>query len=279
MSKIDITTTHNAHGFYSCMNIATRRIVEFCKEHNKFPTVDFSPCFSLYKDSKEDNIYDILFKENLFVDFDKVKFLDFDDFGNWANYRKVIRNDFPSLGFFIDRYFRVSGLVNESEERLVDQYDIEVEKTAAIFFRGADKFTDGDQFVEDYDNLLIPAKEKIIHDKSIKDVIVQSDQSQFIEYARSEISKLGVRVIVFTEARTTEFNLSGRGIHHITPVGERISGIVLFTSIVQILSKCKVFCTTTSNTARWISYYRGKDPDSILQIFKHQVVESRSVRA
>jgi len=111
----DLITTHNGHGFFSCITVTMNQIIEHYNRTKKFPVVDFSECFSLYKDSKDDDIYNMIFEEDPSVQFcsegDVAANL-----GIGGNYEKILKDDIDNLTPFIDRYFRVSRLIKKRSE-------------------------------------------------------------------------------------------------------------------------------------------------------------------
>lgn len=268
MNKIDITTTHNQHGFFSCVNIILNEIIRFYNINKRLPVVDFSPCFSLYKDSPDDNIYNLIFSEDKTVSEPKKKEIKV-KLGIGGNYKNIIKSENDIIPF-IDRYFRPSDIVTQTRYGLEEKYNITYENTAGLYFRGADKFGDGDQFVTEYDSIILPVKELLKTCPDLDTLIVQTDEATFLQYCTEKFRD--VRVISFDENRMVDYNKRNHGVHHLTPVGERKNAIVDFIAMVQILSKCTRLVTTTSNVARWIINYRGGDPDDITQIFKSEVV-------
>jgi hypothetical protein len=84
-----------------------------------------------------------------------------------------------------------------------------------------------------------------------KQIIIQTDTSQFVDYINNKNLK---NIIFFNENRTS---YSNRGIHNEKTSDENYKDMLNIFSIFLILSKCKYIICGSGNCSIWIMFYRG----------------------
>jgi hypothetical protein len=269
---------------------------------NFFPVVDFKNCFKFYIDRpyKDTGIYNELFTNNMDNDHLPVKQKIDSDHIYYDVYRTHdlltplgIKKINPPVGLccsyvssyleqnftkkhynqltyhrgshkeckqFIDHYFTPSEQVNCIQDELICKYNITPHNTLAMCHRGTDKYTEVRP--TDYHEYLTTVLEMIKHDSTISQIIIQSDQTQFVEYMNEQLQHLGVTAIIIEENMTTD---TKQAVHWSFEEGQKLHRIQTFLATVQIISQCKYVVTSTSNVGAWINLYRGY-PHGLIQM-------------
>ena len=176
-----IVVTHNA-GFFSCCTMRLAEIIKFVNANKRFPIVDSSEQWSMYKDSHGD-ITDSFFK----TDIHDVKEISKDIICNgWpfcdsevdlqiSPYKNI---DFSQLNFLVFKYFSISDTVMEVYNYILYKYKIDLNKTISVYYRGNDKHRETN--LPSYDEFI----QKIDEVKSLfpdYTLLVQSDELQIYE--------------------------------------------------------------------------------------------------
>ena len=237
---------HNA-GFFSCCSVACHDIIKHIKEHQSVPEVDFSKIFTWYKDLPNQNVYDMYFK------FSKLQELNIDKISKIKYNRLSLFNykdeDLKNIKSIINKWFNPSDSVFQYVELFIKKYEINMDKTLAICFRGTDKFIDVNETSYEKFTSKVP---HIMQNKGVDRVFIQTDQTQFIDFFKN--SYPNIPVFSIQEIPTTR---SKKHLYKGIIQENKVTHAQMFLAVVQILSSCKFLINHTGNVARWIAKYRG----------------------
>lgn len=247
------------HGFFSNCTVTLWGLVD-CYNRNKTPErIDFSHAFSRYRtqeqiDNKTD-LYPFYFRTDLNKSIRTGEpIVKHDHHGVYKHY------DFDSYNPFIQRYFNVNDSILDIQSRLIKKYNINLEKTVAVCYRGTDKFvevklSDPRNYVACAENLLrlIPGAR----------ILIQTDQKQVRDLFTSYF---GNHCFYLEEMPVNEGNLAVHNILKQLQISAFDFGkMVLATT--YLLSRCGVVVNHTGNVAAWICLFRG-NAESIMQFDK-----------
>lgn len=245
--------THNS-GFFSCCSVACYDIIDYIKQHKSVPEVDFSNIFRWYRSYTNQNVYNECFKFNELqeLNIDEISKIDYIRHSKF-NYEK---EDFKRIKPIVQKWFDLPDSVLEHVEFFIKKYEIDMDKTLAICFRGTDKFRDVDE--TSYENFISHAP-SILKIEGLNRVFIQTDQTQFIDFFKNsfpDISFFTIEEILTTKSK----------IHLYRSEIKKENKVVqaqMFLASMRILSKCKFLINHTGNTARWITKYRGSAHNTI----------------
>jgi hypothetical protein len=244
MNKLQLK---HSSGFFSCCSVACYDIIEHIKQHQSVPEVDFSKTLKLYRDFSDQNAYDMYFKfnESQELNIDKISKIKYNKLSLF-NYKD---EDLKNIKPIIQKWFNPSDLVLEYVELFIKKYEIDMDKTLAICFRGTDKFMDiKETRYEDF----ISRAPSIINNEGINRVLIQTDQTQFIDFFKNYYPN--IRVFNIQEIPTTS---SKKHLYKGVIEENKVSHAQMFLASMQILSRCKFLINHSGNVARWIIKYRG----------------------
>jgi len=243
---------HNS-GFFSCCSVACDDIIKHIKEHQSVPEVDFSKIFTWYKDLSNQNVYDMYFK------FSKSQELDINKISKIKYNRKSLFNykdeDLKNIKSIINKWFNPSDSVFEYVESFIKTYEIDMDKTLAICFRGTDKWIDVKETSYEKFTSQVPS---IMQNKEVERVFIQTDQTQFIDFFKNSYPNIPVFSIQEIPTTSSKKHLYKGIIHE-----NKVTHAQMFLAVMQILSRCKFLINHTGNVARWIVKYRGSTENMI----------------
>lgn len=244
-----------AGGFFSTCTVACYDIIEHIKKYQSVPEVDLSKSFKWYKDFSHQNVYDMCFKFNKSqeLNINKISKMDYTK-NQLFHYNN---EDFVNLKPIIQKWFKPSDPVLDYVEFFIKKYEIDTNKTLAICFRGTDKYKEvGETSYE----IFLSHVPKIIKNKGINRVFIQTDQAQFIDFFKNSFPDTPFFIIEEIPTTTSNIQLYRQG-GVITE--NRVVSAQMFLASTQILSSCKFLINHTGNVARWITKYRGSAYNTI----------------
>ena len=275
MTKLEVT---HDYGFFSNCSMALWQLNNFITANRFNPELDMSQSFSLYKDSNSDiNVYDLCFDQSLAEEvITPFEFSPSEEDGNLhlkrteADGTKVLRShvfymahrmykpEFIKSALPIaNRYFAPSEYVLKLKDQYIQKYSINTAQTLAICYRGTDKHLEVP--VLSFDTYTNGAEEILNSNKHLDTVLVQSDQSQFVDFCKSKFSNFNV--VKIDEIPTTD---SGKQISYTTNKKQDLA--TNFLASLLIMSECNYVVTHTGNVGMWLVLYRGHC-DNIRQYF------------
>jgi len=243
----------HSSGFFSCCTIRLRKIINYYNEYKKLPVVDSSNQWSSYKDEPGD-ISSKLFT-TLDVDVPNSQTVEYssadweDQFSNYTNI------NYDDVGVFTRKYFTHSDEVNELAQALINKYNIDLDNTIAICYRGTDKRMETN--IPTHDDMI--EKIQSVHNQYPNHkLLIQTDEVGFTEYVKTKIPDF----IQFTEVTKVASNKRATQFH--IPIGGRLLHAQTFLAIMQILSRCDKVILNSGNVGMWVSLFRN-NTDGVYQ--------------
>ena len=241
---------HNA-GFFSNCTVTLWNIVELYRKYNILPDrIDFSKAFSSYRDQIDSNeevdLYPVFFKTTTPYSVKLRKHVvNVDHHGIY----KLI--DFPSYSSLIRKYFVLSENDLKVQTTLIEKYDIDLQRTISIIYRGTDKSTEVKLASPE---LYLNKARELLHNNPDHKVLIQTDD---INVRNLFAKHLGGKCVYFQEMPVT----SGRiALHNqdeeILHMGKIQFGELLL-AVTYLLSKSHYIVNHTGNMALWICLFRG----------------------
>lgn len=248
-----IIIKHNS-GLFSNCSVSLHGIIKFFNERHRLPgAVDFNQCFANFNEPGAGipNVYERYFNPDPEVEIKFRSRIEFPLFSLF-DYRK---ERFRAVAPFVQRYFRPSDAVMAKRSALSAGLGVDASHLLTICYRGTDKFRDTN--LGSFDTFLDRA-EDILQKEPTLSVLIQTDQSQFLDRARMRLGK----VLVFDELPRTETNTV---MHRIVDRG-KVDWTQTFIGAVHFIAQSKYLVLHTGNVARWICLYRGQ-ADRVLQFY------------
>lgn len=216
---IIITIPFNA-GLYSYVSIVLElmNVITNCFGY-KIIKLFTQDGFSLYKDKKDDDVYQTLFSQNGKISTNKNKFL----------------ND----------YFSPTDVVLNTIIMLKNKYKIDTNKCLGVYYRGTDKYTE--TTIPD-PSLFLEKVKALNYDH----ILLQTDQTQVRDLF---LNSLGNKCIVIDELPTS-MGLIGI---HLFQKSNQLKNAIEFNSVCRILSECKeLVINPNSNVSQFILNIRDE---------------------
>jgi hypothetical protein len=268
MNRVILKTTHNA-GFFSCCTDILRRLTKYNHDNKQLPILDSSEQWELYKDNGVDDVsifwFDLVKSKtegditseffNRPLNFDE---FEFENFSTICSYPQVCDEDqyspynlinYDYTNKIIDTYFRPSNKVVDLYEKLLLKYNIDLNETISVLYRGNDKRLETN--LPNYDEVLqktLEVKTKFPNHK----ILVQSDEIDFCNYMKTNLPE----VIIIDE--TKKIAKSDTAIQYTLPKGERVQTAVTFLSVMMIISNSSQVILNSGNVGLWVSLFRKK---------------------
>ena len=165
--------------------------------------------------------------------------------------------DFEYYNQVVKRFFNPSGVVTDRWQMLTEKYDIDPEKTVSVLYRGTDKGTEVRlASPEDY----LDVVKQILDQTPANRVLVQTDQTQVLDYFKSE---LGDMVVSFSETPST----SGKDAMNTVMENEgkdTMDWMQWFDAALRCVAECAYVVNHTGNCGLWMNLYRG-NVDNVFQ--------------
>ncbi len=248
-----IIVDHNA-GFFSNSTIRLKKIIEFYNKNKIYPIVDSSRQWNVYKDTPDD-VTDFFFEnitENGPLIENHIDFFESNE-DQFLEYNKL---DYKNIQHLVNKYFTPSNYVKEILHNLLNSYNIDVNNTIAICFRGLNKHTETNLPThEEMISKLIEIKEKNPNHK----ILIQSDEIEFY----NKVLKIYPDAIYFKEIFKINSNSTTTIQYHIPP-NQRLNQALIFLAIAHILSKCSKLILNSGNVGMWICFFRNNS-DGVYQ--------------
>lgn len=268
MNKPILKTTWNA-GFFSCCTDILRQLTKYHFDNQELPFLDSSEQWELYKDNgiedvsifwfglvmskTEGDITGEFFNRKINFDFFKNE-----NYSNNCLYPKSCNDDqyspynlinYDYMSKIVDTYFFPSENVIKITNDLISKYNIDLDKTISILFRGNDKKLETN--LPTYDEILQKTLEVKLNFPNHK-ILVQSDEFEFCDFMKNNLSE----IIIINE--TKKIPKSNTSIQYTLKKGERILTAQTFLSVMQIISKSSQIILNSGNVGLWTCLYRRK---------------------
>jgi hypothetical protein len=240
---------YHSSGFFSCCTIRLRSIIYYYTQTGKFPVVDSSLQWVDYKDNNNEDVTNYFFKTTGIEK--EINFSEFSESGGdqFNDYSKI---NYQDVNFFVEKYFSPSDEVLKIKNDIINSYNIDVDKTISVCYRGNDKVNETK--IPSYDEILL----KIIEIKSrypTHRLLIQSDEIEFCDFI---LDKFPDSLIIkeTKKINKTTTNLVGN-VQRSTPVGERVRTAQTFLAVMYLMSETSYVIMNSGNVGLWICYFRG----------------------
>lgn len=253
-----IIVTHNA-GFYSNCSIRLKHIVDFYNKNKIYPIVDSSSQWIYYKDNPDVDITNIFFKDNN-TEFKELDHISYDEEkeDQFSQYNEL---DYDNINILIEKYFKPSDEIIFITNTLIKNYNIDINKTIAVCYRGNDKHKETN--VPSYNDMLVKITE-IKNKYPDYKLLIQSDEAEFYNFILGKYPDS----IYFNEILKMGQNHNTAIQYHI-PIGNRVNQAKIFHSILLIISKCDKVILNSGNVGMWICLNRGNF-NGVYQYLNHK---------
>ena len=235
-------------GFFCHCSVRLTHILEYMNNHKKLPnSIDGTEQFKLYKpiDRKLEDITEDFFEQNCNIEIEYKYPLQFHPHWQFGNYHIFPYHD---LNPFIQRFFSPSEKIQKVIRNIEEKYNIQYNNSCMAYYRGTDKYLETELI--SFDEMFRQIDQIKDRDPNIN-IVIQSDQTQFIEQAR--VKYPGATIFNNENVHT----LTNNGIHYIYKDDENYNIILYFVAIMFIMSKCKYVITGSGNCGLWIALLRG----------------------
>jgi len=253
--------THNA-GFFSCATIRLIEIMKYFNQHKRLPeTVDSSEQFAFYKKNLSDDIVSMFFKEgdNKIIHRGDMEITKEPGEVSFGDYSKFI---FEDIAPFIEHYFTPSDKVWDIAQGYISNYNIDIDNTCAVFYRGNDKVKEC--VITPYGDFINKAQE-ILNDNPDIRFLVQPDETEFLEAFTSAFPD---RCFYFAE--TPHMRKKNSAIFYELPAHLKTEHGCNFLGAVLVIASCKHLITHSGNGGMWAVLYRGNF-ENVHQFFNKHI--------
>ena len=165
--------------------------------------------------------------------------------------------DFEYYNQVVKRFFNPSGVVTDRWQMLTEKYDIDPEKTVSVLYRGTDKCTEVRLASPE---AYLDVVKQILDQTPANRVLVQTDQTQVLDYFKSELGNI---VVSFSETPST----SGKDAMNTVMENEgkdTMDWMQWFDAALRCVAECAYVVNHTGNCGLWMNLYRG-NVDNVFQ--------------
>lgn len=264
-----LVVSHSA-GFFSCTTIFLEHILSYYNQHHLPPYhIDSTNMYTWYRP------HSTLLAGGHGLDIKTEYFLDQDLSANipsyqegsppicttnvpieqqYVNYRHL---NYAALRPFIQRYFTPSPTIQLTVQDLMDKYDMDVDNTCVLFYRGNDKAKE--TTLPNYDQYLQTARSLLRIQPTLR-FLVQSDETEFLDTMKAEFPDN--HVIFYDEIR----HMSRNPLTTVDRIYYQQNHLMskFYLAITLVMSRCKYVVCGSGNCSLWIALFRGNS-DGITQ--------------
>jgi hypothetical protein len=242
---------HHDAGFFSTCSVA---LLEIARSALPVVDIDASNSFRLYSDEGTTPQWSHYFAPVVPV-LPR-------DYGDWSKYllqhRRYRFLNVKAVAPILAAYFRPSHDVVSIMCRLMDTYEIALDKTVVVHYRGTDKGREVHQ--RDFPRWLSAIDNTLKRVPSTHRLLIQTDQLQVQEQL---LARYKDRAFFFAELPATD---SSEGFHfQVDPSNRREYGQT-FLAATYLMSQSATVITHTGNGALWTALYRGH-VDGFTQVY------------
>jgi len=251
-----LTISHNS-GFFSCFTFRLNEIIRFFNENKVLPErVDSSRQFRHFKNNLNDDLTEIIFQKNdLEIKFNQnislSKSIDEEQF---SHYNQI---NFSEINPLIEKYFSIGDIITNRVNYFKSKYNLNLEKTIGVFYRGNDKITETN--IGSYDIFLNKIYETLSKNPGYN-ILIQTDDQDFINFCRNKLP-----FISFSELITIPNNPK-HVVHYF--IYNKTHFAIDFFAATKIMSMCKILITHSGNCGLWSVLYRG-NTNNVSQYLNH----------
>lgn len=243
---MSINVKHNA-GFFSCCSIRLLSIIQFINRHKKLPNKVISKeQFKLYKKNKKEDVTFHFFTDYNTIDVSinklnqKIIYID-----QFKDYKLINFELFNSL---IVKYFTPSKKILEIENVLINKYNINVNNTISVYYRGTDKKKE--TIIGSINNYSLKVDEILNLNKNLK-ILLITDTGQCYDYFNSKYKDN----LIFIKENKLSYNK--KGIHKQNNCITNYNDMFNLFPTFLIASKSKYLICSSSNCSYFMILYRN----------------------
>ena len=251
-----VNITHKGGGFFASCNCRLHRIIYCFLDRNDclfLPIVNTSGMFDMYKiDNDKDITYEFFehynnIDENIIgLDRNSIKY----DINNGFQYDNYKDLQYEYILPFVKKYFTPSSKILDIHYFFIQKYNIDVENTVGIYYRGTDKYIETP--LASFESVYNKLNEVLEKENPGMQILVQTDSGQFLDYMKEKC--IDDKIIVIAE---NGISYTNKGIHNEKTNKENYVDMHYLLSTFLILSKSKHLICSSSNCSIWMMYYRG----------------------
>lgn len=208
--------------------------------------ISYAMGFKRFKADPERDIFPDFYKIDPSVPVQLLKTVTLPD----ENKKQFDLYDFEYYNPVVKRFFGPSDVVSERKNQLLNKYKINPSETIAVLYRGTDKYT---EVRLGSPQAYLQAVQQLLHQTNAKKVLVQTDQTQVLDFFKQE---LGDMVVHFDETPTT----SGQEAMNTVMENEgndTMDWMQWFDAALRVVSECAFVVNHTGNCGLWMNLYRG----------------------
>jgi len=257
-------------GFFSCCGSLLELIFNYNRMTGEIPLfVDNSFSFRNFKTIKKE-------KEDIFFDFfdepkvskAKVGKIKNKVTKNISEFKKFEKIEFEKINFLIKTFFNPSEEIRKIKKEIEDKFKINPENTCSVLYRGNDKIT---EMAETKKSWYLKEIKKINKKEEDLDFFIQTDDSSFLAYAKSFISKeinyktAGEYIRSFDDKTHSVNTFFG------TAEDSRIKNYKYaknFLAIMMIIAESKYIICNSGNVGLWACLFRGNAKNVVQKLPK-----------
>ena len=259
MDNKDTIVVNGSSGMFSCFTIRLQAIIDYYNKYHKLPVyVDSRYQFSCYKQHPDEDITHLLLKSPRISKNDQndlpptFVWSSSPEENQFSDYEKL---NFSVLKKLVQIYFSPSDNVIETCNFLKEKYNIDINNTCCIYYRGNDKQTETN----------LPSYEEfIIHAKKIQDLnpnmcfLIQTDEEEFNKLCYEQLRNvIHIQENSFFQTRT----MSSR--QYVIPNDTKHTHAIYYISTIYLISQCKYIIHTSGNGELWITLWRGNSKNML----------------
>jgi hypothetical protein len=245
---------HNA-GFFSCVSVRLDTILNYYNENKKCPLkVDSSKLFNLYKINRNDDITNYLFEtDDMDIPYDgNVTISKNNEEYQFTSYSLLNYNE---LKPFIDKYFKPTRVILDNKLNLINKYNIDVNNTCSVFFRGNDKARETN--TPSYNDFIEKAQEIKQSNPNIN-FLLQTDEIEFCNAFKSCFPE----TIVFCEI--PQIHKSDSSVQYSLNGQPAFKALMYYFASVLVMADTKYIISTSGNGELWVQLFR-QNPNGLIQ--------------
>ena len=214
--------------------------------------IDYSMGFKRFKSDPERDIFPDFYRINPDQEVTPKNIILPDE-----NRKQFSIYDFEYYNQVVKRFFNPSGVVTDRWQMLTEKYDIDPEKTVSVLYRGTDKCTEVRLASPE---AYLDAVKQILDQTPANRVLVQTDQTQVLDYFKSE---LGNMVVSFSETPSTSGNDAMNTVME-NEGKDTMDWMQWFDAALRCVAECAYVVNHTGNCGLWMNLYRG-NVDNVFQ--------------
>lgn len=234
----------DSYGFFSTFTLMLTSLMGVYFEHGKTPDVIGGNILNNLKSVEErNNGYD-MYHHFFHIDKDyEIEIENLPPMYNANDHHKIYTEEELKYYYpFFRKYFNLNDNVQKKVDFLMKKYNIDLENTVAIVYRGTDKWTDLGGFLSMNPALYLRLGSTLKEKNQNLRFLVQTED----EGVRRQFSQSYIKSFYFDETSVSKSTYQPIFLENI---GNKFEWAEYYVASLWILSKCKILITYTGNSA------------------------------